>query len=330
MRIAAIPLIPIVEEEEAQPELRAGARGEPVKAAQNQLLRAGFTLPRYGADGRFGKETASAVARFQRAQGLPATGRLDLRTLEKLETAPAPSPEYGELFADGVLRAVLAVGYDEAGSHEPEQAHVLRGLASRGYTHVTDHERAQLGLDAEGQYVTRVGADGVRTIIELITPDTDQAKARFAEALRRSELVLYGGHARYGSGPDFDDLGSPEGNFVIGQPYEAGHVTLGPNDLQAGRLTPAYQLMFFDGCSTFRYFDDLRAKTPGKTTKNLDVIGSNTELYWNVTAANLLAMLDGVTAQQDLEQLQTALDAVNRASPADQTRYFRSDGFEDN
>lgn len=167
-------------------------------------------------------------------------------------------------------------------------------------------------------------------IIELIFPDTGHAKTRFADALRRDELVLYGGHGRYGSGPDFDDLRSPAGNFVIGQPFEAGHVTLGPNDLQAAPLTNGYQLMFFDGCNTFRYFDDLRSRTPGKTTKNLDVIGSTTELYWNVTAANLLTLLDGVTEQRNLEELEASLDMVNRAGPADQTRYFRADGFEDN
>ena len=104
-------------------------------------------------------------------------------------------------------------------------------------------------------------------MLELITPDTEDAKARFAHAMRSSELVLYGGHGRYGSGPDFDDIHSPAGNFVIGAPFEPGHVTLGPNDLEAAPLTRDYQLMFFDGCNTFRYFDDLRSRTPGKTTQ---------------------------------------------------------------
>ena len=328
MRIATTAFVP---EPDPEPEpLRPGAKGEQVRHAQNQLLHAGLSLPRWGADGHYGRETAAAVARFQQLNHLPVTGRLDLDTLRALEDAPSPAPDYEALFADGVLRAVMAVGYDEAGSHEPEQAHVLRGLAERGYTWVTDDDqRAALGLDAEGKYLTRE-QDGRRVILELITPDTEQAKLRFADALRRSELVLYGGHARYGSGPDFDDIHSAAGNFVIGAPYEPGHVTLGPNDLQAAPLTPDYQLMFFDGCSTWRYFDDLRAKTPGKTTKNLDVLGSTTELYWNVTAANLLTALDGVSSGQDLEQLQDALDAVNRAGPADQRRYFRGDGFEDN
>ena len=306
--------------------LEPGAKGEPVKAAQNQLLRTGFSLPRYGADGDFGNETATAVLRFQQRHGLPANGILDVATLKALEGAPSPSPDYATLFADGVLQAVLAVGYDEAGSHEPEQAAILQGLAQRGYTWLDADQKRALGVDPDGQFLTRTLAQG-KVVLELITPDTQNAKDRFARALGTDELVMYGGHGRYGSGPDFDDIHSPDGNFVIGQPFEPGHVTLGANDLQAAPLTKDYQLMFFDGCNTFRYFDDLRTRTPGKTTKNLDVIGSNTELYWNVTAANLLAVLDGVSEQQNLEQLGNALDAVNRP---DQLHAFRGDGFEDN
>lgn len=314
--------------EDDQPLIR-GNKGDAVRDMQSQLLRAGYTLPRYGADGDFGRETAAAVRRFQKAKGLPETGAFDLASFTALENTPSPSPDYDALFKDGVLRAVVAIGYDEVGSHHAEQTKLREELAFRGYTPVTDHQRAQFGLDAEGEYVTHELPRGP-VIVELITADTDHAKERFANAMRRDEFVLYGGHGRYGSGPDFDDIHSPAGNFVIGAPFEAGHVTLGANDLEAARMTSAYQLLFFDGCNTFHYFDDLRSKTPGKTTRNLDVVGSSTELYWNVTAANLLTMLDGVTDQQNLEQLEASLDAVNRAGPTDQADYFRADGFEDN
>ncbi|MFZ5442178.1 MAG: peptidoglycan-binding domain-containing protein [Myxococcota bacterium] len=314
------------------PTLRRGARGNEVKAAQEQLLRAGFSLPRYGADGQFGGETAAALARFQKTYGVPQTGRFDAATFEALARALPPAPDYDALFADGVLRGVVAIGFDEVGSHEAEQADLLKGLWDRGYRNVSDAERQTLGLD-DGRYVTRTftheGRE-VRAVLEVITPDTEQAKDRFATALRQRELVLYGGHGRYGSGPDFDDIRSPAGNFVIGAPFEAGHVTLGPNDLAAQPLTRDYQLMFFDGCNTFRYLDDLRTKAKNKTTANLDVLGSTTELYWHVTADNLLAMLDGVTSGDDVEVIKESLDRVNRTGADDRRRYFTADGFEDN
>lgn len=314
--------------------LERGAKGEPVKSAQNALLDAGFSLPRYGADGDFGQETANALARFQKIYALPPSGRFDAATLHALETALPPSPEYDALFADGVLHGVVALGFDEAGSQVQEEAELLQGLKDRGYASITEVQRQALDLDPAGRYVTRTqqrNGQPVTLVLELISPETDQAKQRFATALRNQELVLYGGHGRYGSGPDFDDIHSPDGNFVIGQPFEPGHVTLGENDLAAAPLTPAYQLMFFDGCNTFRYLDDLRSmKTPGKDTKNLDVIGTTTELYWNVTAKNLLTLLDGVTAEHDVNAIKHELDEVNRHGPDDQKRYFVADGFEDN
>lgn len=323
----SIPTQPDSEDTDVQP-LKRGAKSDAVKAAQNQLLDAGYSLTRYGADGQFGGETAAALARFQQATGVPQSGQFDAATFAALQRAPAVTPDYDALFADGTLNAVMAVGYDETGWHEVEQAKVLQGLAQRGFTHVTEAQRQQLGLDAEGRYLTRqLEVDGrdVTVVLELVTPDTKDAKGRFATALRHDELVLYGGHGRYGSGPDFDDIHSPDGNFVIGAPFEAGHVTLGPNDLSAAPLTKDYQLMFFDGCNTYRYLDDLRARTPGKTSANLDVIGSTTELYWDATARNLLTTLDAVTSQADLLSLRKKLDAANELPHA-----FVGDGFDDN
>ncbi len=303
-----------------------GERGPAVRRAQELLLHAGFALPRYGPDGDFGAETAAALAKFQRRERLSPSGRFDDATLRALEAAPAPSPDYDALFSDGVVRGVLAVGFDETAAHEPEIRAVHDGLEARGYRPVTADARARLGLDDAGRYVTLTTTRG-EIVLELIDAQTPHAKERFAAALRRDELVLYGGHGRYGSGPDFDDLRSPAGNFVIGAPFEPGHVTLGPNDLRAAPLTSGYQLMFFDGCNTFRYLDDLRAVKPAAT---LDVLGSTTELYWHVTARNMLSLLDGVTRGDDVEQIKDTLDEVNRAGPDDQRRYFVADGFEDN
>lgn len=315
-----------------QPEtdttLTRGARGPAVADAQNLLLRAGNSLTRYGADGQFGAETSSAVSRFQLSRGIAPSGNLDAQTLHALAAAQPAKPDYGALFADGLLRGVVAVGFDEVDSHLPEQRELINGLARRGFREVSADERAQLGLGTAGQFLIRsFELDGkpVRAVFEVVTAETPDAKARFAAAFKSSEVVLYGGHGRYGSGPDFDHIASAEGNFVIGAPFEAGHVTLGAVDL--GRLTPEYQVMFFDGCNTFRYFDDLRARA-GKGIDKLDVIGSNAELYWNDTAENLLAALDSLSGGEDLEQLNERLDVINR--PPVGTHAFRPDGFDDN
>jgi peptidoglycan hydrolase-like protein with peptidoglycan-binding domain len=341
MRIVPSSPSPLLTEPEPSSEvatsraLRRGARGAEVERFQAQLERAGHPLPRWGVDGRFGRETSAALRAFQRAQGLPATGTVDGATLAALEArASRPrTPEYDALFADGVLRVTLAVGYDEHGAHRPEVAKVLTGLAARGYAPATEADASEFGL-APGisAWVRRppAGTQDAPVVLELVTPETPNAKERFAEGMAGTELVLYGGHGRYGSGPDFDDLRSPDGNYVIGAATVDGVVTHGPNDLPETGFSSEYQLLFFSGCSTERYFDELRTLPRGKTTKNLDLVGSTRELYWNETAANLFAVLDGVTQGQDLEQLGATLDRLNRFSPEDTRQFFRGDGFHDN
>ena len=56
------------------PSLGIGSRGEAVRQLQLKLLALGFKLPRYGADGVFGRETSAALRAWQHVVGIPATG----------------------------------------------------------------------------------------------------------------------------------------------------------------------------------------------------------------------------------------------------------------
>jgi peptidoglycan hydrolase-like protein with peptidoglycan-binding domain len=68
-----------------------GERGDRVKALQQSLIKTGITFAG-GADGVFGAATAGAILAFQRREGLPATGKLDQATADRLGSAPAPPP----------------------------------------------------------------------------------------------------------------------------------------------------------------------------------------------------------------------------------------------
>ncbi len=68
-----------------------GERGERVTALQRSLLAAGITFAG-GADGVFGAATAGAILAFQRREGLPATGKVDQVTADRLGNAKAPAP----------------------------------------------------------------------------------------------------------------------------------------------------------------------------------------------------------------------------------------------
>ncbi len=63
-------------------------RGASVTTTQNALIGAGLTM-RGGADGIFGSATTAAIAAFQTARGLSATGTIDITTAIALGIAPA-------------------------------------------------------------------------------------------------------------------------------------------------------------------------------------------------------------------------------------------------
>ena len=330
-------------------ELAKSAKGTDVGKMQEALQTAGYKLPKYGADGKFGDETAKALKKFQTDHCLKDTGRLDKQTMEQLSIASTKFPEYGKLFADGKLNTTIGVGFDEGNSHKDQTKEVIAGLSKRGYTELdpntaaTDKAMAErfkaAGIDpaaakADGlQYFTKTfkhdGKD-VTSVVKLITPDTPQAKDKFAKAMGESEMVIYSGHGRYGSGPDFDPITSAKGNFVIGKPYEAGHVALnkGQTDLQKTAMTKDYQLMLFDACTTNYYLDDLR-RVPGKDSKNLDLVVSTGTLSWSTGTTDVLRMLDGVTAGESINQIKSDLEDINR-KPGSKGQLWKVDGFNDN
>jgi len=329
-------------------ELAKNAKGKPVERMQEALQMAGYKLPRFGADGKFGDETVKALKKFQTDHCLKDTGRLDKQTMEQLSIASTKTPDYGKLFADGKLNTTIAVGFDEGGYDKHETKDVIAGLAKQGYTQLDPDKAATdkamgnrfkaAGIDpaaakADGlQYFTKTfqynGKD-VTSVVKLITADTPQAKDQFAKAMASSEMVIYSGHGRYGSGPDFDDIKSPKGNFVIGKPYEAGHVALnkGQTDLQKTAMTKDYQLMMFDGCTTFHYLNGLRA-APGKDSKNLDLVVSTGLLPWTTGSSDVLQMLDGVTKGQSINEIKAGLEDLNQEKG--KMNQWKADGFEDN
>ena len=68
----------------APPTLRRGAKGEYVTRMQQALTAAGFSLPKYGIDGSFGRETLAALKAFQKANGLKVDGICGPKTWEKI------------------------------------------------------------------------------------------------------------------------------------------------------------------------------------------------------------------------------------------------------
>ena len=71
-------------EEAPRTLLKRGMKGEDVRRLQRRLMELGYGLPRYGADGEYGAETAAAVKAFQADRKLVADGAAGEMTLAAL------------------------------------------------------------------------------------------------------------------------------------------------------------------------------------------------------------------------------------------------------
>ena len=323
------------------PELARGARGAAVRELQRRLREQGQGLPRFGVDGRFGRETERALRAFQSAQGLTPSGRLDARTRAALE-APVETrtSDVRAMASDGLLHVVMAVGFDEQASDLQGSARARAGLLARGFvplpvSGLDDRAMAALGIppgavDPRSTYFTReleLAGRRVRALVQFVDRSSDSPREEFEHGLTHAELVLYGGHARYGSGPDFDDKHQNAGNVVLGTAYDAhmrAQLRGEPNALRRLKLPDSYQLMLFAGCRTQDYLDELRSLPRNKGPANLDLLLSEDLLLWTDVPDTLLGTLDAVTAGEDVASLRARLSQLNHGVP------FRADGFQDN
>lgn len=310
--------------------LGRGASGAGVTAVQQALVDLGYAFPKSGVDGVIGGETLFALKEFQRDQRLPQTGRLDAATLRKLDEVATPAgetaqlrPEYSKMVKNGVMTATVAIGFDEDGSDVWVRQQIRSDLASRGFVPFavagkSDEQLRAAGIDPavvdrQATYFlakdAKVGGSPAKILLKYIDRETPNAKERFAQSMANDSLVQYAGHARYGSGPDFDIKESTAGNFVITDPYDAHMRDILKNqghDIDKIAMTNDYQLMFFSGCKTRDYLPGLR-DVRGKTGQNLDTITSNDLLYWHRVGGNITSLLDAVMEGENFKQIEKTL-----------------------
>jgi hypothetical protein len=143
--------------------------------------------------------------------------------------------------------------------------------------------------------------------------------------MRQDSVVIYAGHSRYGSGPDFDRLYSGSGNVGLGAPYLAGHVSEGRDALAGGGFDKEQQVFFFDGCNTRHFRDHLRRRLPEKAAHSLHVVGSKVTLPWSTTATDVLTFLDGLSEREPARALLARLEK-NNATQGDAAPRFFYDG----
>ena len=107
--------------------LRNGCEGDDVKQMQSGLIRLGYDLGRWGADGDFGDCTEMAVKAFQRDHGLEVDGEFGPRSLAAYEAALTA---LNRTVDDP--KAVIIEGGDCYVRKGPGTQHAAFGVARRG------------------------------------------------------------------------------------------------------------------------------------------------------------------------------------------------------
>ena len=152
-------------------------RGARTVALQRALMAAGIAL-RGGADGVFGGSTASGVMAFQRAKGLPVTGRVDAATGAALGLSPmdAPPPP-----------PAISVTLDA----KPVQGPCYYGdtwTAARG------NGRVHLGVDIAAKEGKELYAVATGTVTKIYSPATDQLAGNGLRITRADGTYFFYAH----------------------------------------------------------------------------------------------------------------------------------------
>jgi peptidoglycan hydrolase-like protein with peptidoglycan-binding domain len=334
-----------------------------VYKVQLALMNLGYALPIYGADSDFGKETTIALTQFQNDNGLSPTGVLDADTMDALDrkapqTALTKYPEYAQLLGDGLLDFTVGVGYDEGGGFDIEMeppagqndthGAIIPALKTRGFEEKTDKDaekvyaKAGMTMPAStgGRYFIKAAAltykgKDIDVIVRLVSYKDPDARNAFLEAMQKSDVSIYTGHGRYGSGPDFDEKSKGDGNIFINpeQTVRDSGTAHMYDELKKQKVKEAlpgtafdqkYKIWFFDGCNTKHYMRPIRTRAKVDTRKT-DVFGWGQEIGIDTTGEDVVSFIDGLIAMQSAQQL---IDNLNKINGIDRSKPERGAGGE--
>jgi hypothetical protein len=195
------------------------------KAIQRELARLGLYTSTI--DGDVGKGSRAALVEAFGGDEWKTLSAAD--ALARLSAATPSGNEdgvrYGEMTKDGVLDVTIGVGFDETDAHLAQIAAIESALGDRGYE--DDATEAATLLASTGRKVQKPAMGGwyvkrdafsfkppagearpVHVVVRFVKSEDGseggEAARAFEEGLRSSDVSMYGGHGRYGSGPDFD------------------------------------------------------------------------------------------------------------------------------
>lgn len=230
--------------------------------------------------------------------------------LENLDS-PTDSPRYEALEVNGLVSMSLHMGKYTSGtpsnpwrSRDPsaiDYQNLIKSLRSLGYQSVGSASLTASGLYLETYQLSRINSVGSRTLlkIDLFYGESRQSNQAFSffqsmdVALQRNSVIIYAGHSGLGSRLNPDSI----------------RKTMG----LAWQLNPSqYQMLYFDGCSSYSFYVGSYLEQKNSSDHNLDIFANTVEE--NTTYQGPFLLLKSITHYFSTQQkitYQTLLNQMN-------------------
>jgi hypothetical protein len=238
--------------------------------------------------------------------------------LERLANTTSTYPEYDRLYNKEVLKLAVFVGHIDNSSSRDLGAYAYRGLRDRLKSELALELKSEIrGVNEgknqlakfEGFTKTQLGTEQkIELTLLLADTEVDSDDPTFHKEIKKAfeeaDVIGYDGHSGLGGNLDLNNL--PTINF-----------------------TRDYQIYFFNGCSSYPYFNrQYFAAKPGGS-RNLEIITAGLPTLTTTSEDNMLAFLTPFIRgyQTSWQNIMNRLEASN----GDESTYLMGvNGDEDN
>ncbi len=253
----------------------------------------------------------------------------------------AKRPKYEKLFEDGRLDVTIALGQDAGAT-----SHVIdRSLAGKylvqemGFKKEPQRPSLPSELNMVGfnpddvgendtqvfakQFIAKTTGKNVEVKVKLLAPNAkatngERIRDKFRESLETDDVTMYSGHARAGTGPDFDPTTSSAGNYKMGPGYDAGYnagLAKTDNQLDKTKFSDKEQLWMFSACQSQNYkphMDKTLAKQDAPVRESKSIIYTSKDVDGQAGIFGTLAVLRGLIAEESNATIADLLDVSQR------------------
>lgn len=240
-------------------------------------------------------------------------------SLEKLENTTSTYPEYDRLYTSEELNISVFLGYiddEPAVSRTKDDGYVTYKelgdqLEGFGYKIVEQKNFKKLNYITKLEKTFRNNLGVMqKVIISILLSDSSVGVSDatfvnyFSEALTNSQIVAYDGHSGLGGNLEYE-------RFL------------------SNKLPGFYQIFFFNGCSSYPYFNQMYFSQKPAGKKNLEVITAGLPTLTSTSTSNMMAFLDPFVHGK-IHSYQTLMRGLEKSNGEESTYLMGVNGDEDN